>query len=449
MIPNEWRNGEVAVVGLGRSGVAAARLLATQGFSVYASDTRSDEKTLSGSRILSDYESVSVDTGGHDLERIKNAVVVVTSPGVPPTAPPLAAAADAGVRIFAEIDMAARALDNARFIVVTGTNGKSTTTALIAHLLNESGVRSVAAGNIGHPLSTVASETNVPDWIVLEASSYQLHFAPNLKPEVGVVTNLSPDHLDWYKTAEAYYADKQKLFRNATNNSIWVLNGDDSKVLELAAGVVGTIRQWSMCETRDAWYRESDDMLLLNGSDLLARDRFLLLGDHNISNALAASLAASTVTANDAALSRGLESFEALRHRLESVRELSGVEWINDSKATNVGSAEVAIKSMVKPFVILLGGRPKGEDYTRLAPLLVKKCHDVVCYGEGAQSMMDALSGLLPVHPVPLFDDAVREAQSMSRVNGAVLLSPACASFDQFDNFEERGDRFRELVEAL
>lgn len=448
MIPDAWRRGEVAVIGLGRSGAAAARWLATEGVPVYASDAGATPAVRAAATKLADL-GVSVAVGQHDLARIRTAAAAVVSPGIHPDAPAVAAAREAGVPVVAELDLAAQALSGARLIVITGTNGKTTTTALVAHMLQAAGRRAAAAGNIGRPLSELAALAEPPDWIAVEASSYQLHDSPHLEPAVGVLTNLAPDHLDRYGTVEAYYADKRLLFRNATDRSVWILNADDGAVLELAAGTRGAHRHFSIARRSDAWFDRAANRLMLADDPLISRDDLPLLGEHNVANALAAALAVRAAGARPADLARALCSFRPLPHRLEPIREVNGVLWINDSKATNVSSASVAARSMGRPFVLVAGGRPKGEAFSALAPALTPHCRTVVAYGEAAPELRTALADTLPVHVVPAFDDAVRQAGETARSGEAVLLAPACASFDQFANYEERGDRFRDLVKAL
>ncbi len=448
MIPSEWRHGEIAVVGLGRTGCAVAKFLSSRGYRVYASDGADSEALRRVGHALSDC-GVATEVGAHDLDRIARSAVVVTSPGIPPRAAPLQAAAEAEVTILPEIDVAVMFLGGLPLVVVSGTNGKSTTTALIAHLLNESGVHAIAAGNIGYPLIEVVASSQKPDWLVIEASSYQLHFSSHLVPDVGVLTNVSPDHLDWHGTVEAYYADKRRVFANATAASEWILNGDDSTVLGLAEGAAGSRSIWSLEGEADAWYEKSAGILVLQGQDLIARDSLPLLGDHNVSNALAAALAATSVGAHAASIARGLQSFEPLRHRLEPIREVDGVLWINDSKATNVASTAVAVRAMTRPFALLMGGRGKGEAYSRLATLLASNCKSIVAFGEDKERIARELGDAVPVQLQPSLSHAISVAGSFCRSGDVVLLSPACASFDQFTNFEERGDVFRKAVESL
>ena len=449
MIPDAWRRGTVAVVGLGKSGVAATRLLAREGVRVYASDASSHpygEDALAALRAL---PGVEVDVGVHDLAKIRAAAGVVVSPGVPPDAPPLVAAREAGVPVVSEIDLGFRALGGARCIAITGTNGKTTTTALVAHLLQAAGVPAETAGNIGRPLADVALGGRQSRWLAVEVSSFQLHDSPHFAPEVGIVTNLAPDHLDRYPSVEAYYADKRLLFRNAASGHVWVLNGDDPAVLELASDAPGRRALFSLQRPTDGWYDAARTRLMLGSTKLLARRELRLLGDHNVANALAAALAAHEAGVAPGLLGEGLRSFRALPHRLEPVGEVRGVLWINDSKATNIASTVVAIAAMDRPFVLLLGGRHKGEPYTRLGPLLKGRCRLVVAYGEAGPIVLRDLAGAVPLEAGTTFADVLGRGARAARPGDAVLLSPACSSYDMFKNYEQRGTDFRRYVEAL
>jgi len=446
VIPAGWRGGEVAVLGLARTGRAAARWLRARGLAVYASDVG-----LGAPGVAEELRGVGADVqlGGHDLPRIARARAVIVSPGVPPDAPALAAARAAGVPVHSEIDLGVRALAGTRLVVVTGTNGKSTTTALVAHLLTTAGPACPAVGNIGRPLIELALAAAPPAWAAVEVSSFQLHDSPALDPAVGVLTNLAPDHLDRYPSTEAYYADKRLLFRNAGPASVWVLNGDDPAVRSLAEGVAGARRTWRVTAAADAWYDHAAAALVLDGAPLLPRADLPLLGDHNVHNALAAALAARAAGAAPEAIAEGLRSFRGLPHRLERIREVAGVVWINDSKATNVASAAVALRAMDRPYVAILGGRHKGEPYTALGALLGDRCRGIVAYGEAAPLVHADLAGAAAVTVVPVFADAVAAAATRTRPGDAVVLTPACSSFDQFANYEERGATFRRLVEAM
>jgi UDP-N-acetylmuramoylalanine--D-glutamate ligase len=456
------RTGEFAVIGLGRSGVAAARLLRKAGVSVYASDAgKSDEMRKAAAEL--EREGASVDVGMHNLDRIAHAAAVVVSPGVPPTAPPLRTARDAGIPIVSEVEIALRLTPALRYVAVTGTNGKTTTTAMVGHLLRALGHDAWDVGNIGTPVSEIALRDPAPTWASLEISSFQLHDTPGILPDVGVLTTLSPDHLDRYESVAEYYADKKRLFVNATLPSRWVTTADNTAVHELIRGVPG---QWYHFSTQrtdvDAWYDRSNDQLIVMGAPIMSREELALAGDHNVANALSALL---TVMVADeahrtpqarATLASALRTFRALAHRLEPVSERGGLTWLNDSKATNVASTQVAVAGMTKPTVVLLGGRHKGEPYTTLANELRRTARAVVAYGEAGPlvhaDLSPALGEYVPVHLVPAgrsFEDVLRVARGYAQAGDVVLLSPACSSYDMFRNYEERGREFARLAEVL
>jgi UDP-N-acetylmuramoylalanine--D-glutamate ligase len=445
-------DGEVAILGLGKSGIAAAKLLLADGKRVYVSDSGSAFHLQDVARQLRDI-GATVDTGGHDLARITRASKVVASPGIDPSAAPIVAAREAGVRLISEIEVALGYLTDTRIIAVTGTNGKTTTTALVGHILRGLGEEAVDAGNIGTPLSDLARHDARPDWIALEMSSFQLHDTPSLDPVVGVLTNLSPDHLDRYPTEDDYYADKALLFANAHKSSKWVLNLDDARVQDMAKRAKGEHFTFSLREKSDAWYDESAGKLMLSDHTLMSRSDLNLLGNHNVANALAAALAVTvadekfeTAEARDA-IASALSSFEALNHRLEIVGEVNGVQWINDSKATNVSSAMVAIAGMRRPTVLLLGGRHKGEPYTSLAEPIRKNVKKIIAYGEAAPVIEKDLTDVVPLERLGSdFDEVMRHARESAEPGDAVLMSPACSSYDMFRNYEERGERFRKIA---
>jgi UDP-N-acetylmuramoylalanine--D-glutamate ligase len=447
---DRWRASgkEVAVVGLGKSGVSASLLLRSLGLPVYASDSGAGPAFEAWARTLREANAV-VELGGHDLERIARSVAVVVAPGVPPDVPALEAARQARRDIHAEVDIGFVALRGTRCVGITGTNGKTTTTSLIAHVLASAGVGAETAGNIGRPLCEVARSGNRPDWLALELSSFQLHDAPNLKPAIGVLTNLAPNHLDRYTTLGQYYGDKALLFRNADSTSFWVTNADDPAVEEMTRSIPGRRVRFSIERRAEAWYDRAGRRLMLGDGAVLPRAELPLLGDHNVANALAAALVASRVGCSNEAIAEGLRSFRAIPHRVEPVREVDGVLWINDSKSTNITSTEVAVAALDRRFVLLLGGRHKGEPYTRLASRLQDRCRAVVAYGEAGPLIVKDLGRSLNVVPAGTFADVLTVARELARPGDAVLLSPACSSYDMFRNYEERGDRFRAAVEAL
>jgi len=443
--------GEISVIGLARSGQAAAKLLRKNGYEVYASDAAAFEEIHRSAASLRSY-GISTQVGGHDFDRLTRSALVVVSPGVPPNAGPLELARAAGIPVVSEVEIALHYLPEARIIAVTGTNGKTTTTALIAQILQRLTGDVVEAGNIGTALAEFAIRDRQPAWIALEMSSFQLHDTPGLHPLVGVLTNLSPDHLDRYASVEDYYADKAKLFASAHAGSRWVVNGDDSLVRKMVGSVAGKKYGFSLQGTGDASVMDGSRLTLLGGP-LLDRAEFPGLGSHNVANALAAALAVAVAAPEhntpDARreIAAALRVFRPLPHRMELVGEFAGVQWINDSKATNVSSAAVAIDGMDRPTVLLLGGRHKGEPYTPLLNVVGRNVKRVIAYGEAASLIERDLGGTIPLDRLgDDFAHVVATARRAAAPGDAILLSPACSSYDMFTNYEERGDRFRALA---
>ena len=450
----DWLKREIAVIGLARSGRAVATLLARTGNSVYGSDSGHGPQLEETARVLAN-EGVDVDLGTHDVDRVLRASLVVVSPGVPSDAPVIAAALQQGIDVVSEMEIALRFLPDLNYIAITGTNGKTTTTALVAHLLKALDFQSVAAGNIGNALSEVALDPALPHWVALEVSSYQLHFTPSIRPTVGVFTNVSPNHLDRYASVDEYYADKRLLFRNANPESTWVTNADDAAVQQLSADAGGIHVRFSARERADAWFDRERGQLVVLGTSLIGRAELALLGDHNVANALGASLAVllaspehRTRDATDR-VAEGLRSFRPLEHRIELVREDGGVVWINDSKSTNVTSTLVAVQGMTRPTILLLGGKHKGEPYTSLASELRRTVKRVIAYGEAARLIARDLEGVVPVELGGTnFSEVIERARRAAVPGDAVLLSPACSSFDMFENYETRGIEFKRLASA-
>jgi UDP-N-acetylmuramoylalanine--D-glutamate ligase len=452
--------GDIVVIGLGRSGVAASELLLARGYTVYACDDAASPALAAVAARLT-ARGASVQTGGHDSGRIARAALVIVSPGVPPNAPALAAAHGAthgathgaAREIVSEIELALRCAPDLHYVAVTGTNGKTTTTALIGHLLRALGADAPDAGNIGTPLSEVVNRPVLPDWVALELSSFQLHDTPSIAPTVGVLTNLSADHLDRYSSVEEYFADKALLFNNATDRSRWVLNADDAASLEIASGIAGDHLHFSLVQKADGWYDRTANALIVFGDPMLPRADLQLLGDHNVANALAASVAvmgADSHFREQAARGRianALRTFRAMPNRLEIVGEWNGIEWINDSKATNVASTLVAVQGMTRHTVLLLGGRHKGEPYTALAGPIREHVKHVIAFGEAAPTIEHDLGAVAPLTRIDgPFQEVMAAARAHADSGDAVLLSPACSSYDMFNNYIERGERFRALA---
>jgi UDP-N-acetylmuramoylalanine--D-glutamate ligase len=467
----------ISILGLGASGTAAARLALEKGGRVYVSDWRVEPSIAARGAELRSL-GARVELGGHDLERLVRSDTLVVSPGIPPDAPVLRALGSAGRRWISEPEFAFRFLDGP-LIAVTGTNGKTTTAALTAHLLRHGGFEVGLGGNIGAAFGPPASELALmdpaPDWYVVEVSSFQLADIVDFAPAIGVVTNLAPDHLDRYESVEAYHADKARLFENATPRSRWVLNADDSAVEALAGDAPGARFRFSALGAAgaDAVLREGTLMLRRGlGSEmgaaesvdsrdshtpgpgprpswirLLLQDDLPLLGRHNAANALSASLSAALAGAPVEGLAAALRGFSPLPHRLEPVGTAHGFRWVNDSKATNVSATVSALESLEGPLVLLLGGKDKGEDLAPLKLAIHPGVRGVVLYGEARGRMGAALAGTPHLRRVDgSFEDAVSAAREMADPGDLILLSPACSSFDMFESYEDRGRSFAALA---
>ena len=443
----------ISVLGLGVSGVAAARLAYAHGAEVYASDASEGPTQRDAVKRLT-AEGIDAEAGHHDVDRILASRLVITSPGIAPTADIRRAIKDAAVPIVAEIEIAFRYLKS-HVIGITGTNGKTTTTALCGHLLQRAGVNSITAGNIGRPLSEVAMFENQPDWVVVELSSFQLADVESFRPTIGVLLNLATDHLDRYPTLECYHADKARLFLNADEDSQWVLNGNDAEVLAMADAVPGRKYVASIAVREELGAFVNDTGHLVQRLDLdtapepwINVDELQLVGEHNVMNGLLAGLAAALAGCEGEAVGVGLASFDGLPHRLQRVGEYDRVLWINDSKGTNVSAAKCAIAAFQRPVVSVLGGRHKGESYASLVPVLQERARSVITFGEAAPQIVRELSGVVSIEIAHGMEQVVELAREVAQAGDVVLFSPACSSFDMFSNYQERGHSFERCVKS-
>ncbi len=441
---------KVSIIGLAESGRAAARLALDRRGDVYVSDLRTDAEARARGDELESL-GAAVELGGHDLERLAASDTVVVSPGIPPDAPVLVALRERGVRWISEPEFAFRFLDGS-LIAVTGTNGKTTTAVLTAHLLGEGGVEVALGGNIGTAFGPPASELArrpAVAWYVVEMSSFQLADIVTFRPDIGIVTNLAPDHLDRYVSVEAYYADKARIFLNADPDSIWVLPAGDAGVEALAGDAPG--RRFTFGATSP-----SANATLLDGQltlspygavePLLTPGELPLLGSHNVENALAASLAARLVGVEAADIARGLTGAPVLPHRMERIAQVGGAVWVNDSKATNVAASKAAVESLPGPLVVLLGGKDKGEAFGGLTTSLAGKTSRVLAFGEAADRIAEELGPSTRVDTFEALEEALDSALASVHPGDTVLLSPACSSYDAFASYEARGDAFRAWV---
>ncbi len=439
--------GPFLVVGLARSGQAAARLLAARGERVRAVDSGHPEGA-EGLTALG--VEVTLDTDG--LAQLEGTHTVVKSPGVPREAAVIAAALERGTPVTGELELAWRALPN-RFLAVTGTNGKTTTVELLGHVFRGAGEPVAVAGNVGVPLAGLVGEIEPDATVVCEASSFQLEDTDLFSPEGAIFLNLSPDHLDRHGDLPAYRDAKLRIFANQGNDDVAVWNGDDPELAGVDLG--GCARRVEFCRgaSPDCEVAAAGGTIFYDGEPLIEISELGIPGDHNVENAMAAAAGALSFGVDRDAVIAGLRSFGGVPHRLEQVAEIAGVRFVNDSKATNVGAAAVGIGSFDGGVHAILGGSDKGEPFGALVEPLRERATAAYLLGDTADRMAAELAPLaeagVPLHRVHDLEDAVRTASTVAKDGEVVLLSPACASFDAFPDFEARGERFREIVADL
>ena len=457
---------KAVVVGLGKSGVAAARLLAARGARVAVTD---DKRVDELAAVLESIrEPVSdIFAGGVSEAAFRDRELVVTSPGVPPSLPLLQEARARGVEVIGEVELASRFIEEP-IAGITGTNGKSTTTALTAHLLAKSGLSVFAGGNLGDPLSNRVLRGGRLDVTVCELSSYQLEGIVTLRCAAATVLNVTPDHIERHPSMESYAKAKERIFLNQREGDAAALNVADSRVAAMRTNPGVARREFDPRFPRSASnaaasglgpsraepappaiaFRSGPRTLSVDGRSYELRAA-TLRGAHNAENALAALLLATHLGARPAALQEALDTYPGLPHRLEPVRTLEGVEWINDSKATNVDSVEKSLSAFDKGVVLIMGGRGKGAPYAPLRPLFRGRVEALLTIGEDAPRIEKELGDLVPTTSCKDLSRACAEARRIARTGSVVLLSPACASYDQFKNFEDRGERFKEIVRRI
>jgi len=457
MEPSEIRGKKVTVIGAARSGLGAARLLHAHGAGVFVSD-QSPAGPLTSSFLELKKAGIAFEAGGH-TPRIYDADLIVISPGVPSDSPVVREAALRGIGVVSEVEMASWFCVS-KLIGITGTNGKTTTVTLTDRILAEAGVPATVAGNIGTAFSGVVDTAGPDTVIVLEVSSFHLDHTDSFRPAVSVLLNITPDHLNRYGGSfEKYAKSKCRIFANQQAGDALIYNADDpevkSRVEKLApAGVrlvpFGVAESAAEC----AWLKDGVLTMRLGGNEtgVVPAKEIGIPGTHNLYNSMAAALAA-TIAAGDAATAAGtagtLRGFTGVEHRLEFVRETGGVRYINDSKATNVESVWYAVQSFDAPIVLILGGRDKGNDYGKIVEPVKKSVKSIVALGESAGKIEKFFTGVVPVRRVETMAQAVTAASEAAGRGDIVLLSPACASFDQFDNYEHRGRVFKEAVWEL
>lgn len=435
------------IVGLGQTGLSCARFLATRALSVAVMDTREQPPALA--TLQQDYPQVLVKTGGLDQDWLLQADMIVLSPGVDPRLPEIRAAREAGIEMVGDIELFARFAD-APVVAITGSNGKSTVTTLLALMAQLAGKDARTGGNLGTPALDLLSD-GTPDFFILELSSFQLETVRSLNAFAAVVLNVSPDHLDRYDCVEDYQQAKQKIFNG---DGVMVINRDDPIVSAMA--VEGRIQiGFSLHQTAGVDFgliQQDGQTWIAEGSEpLLAVRQMKIVGTHNLANALAALALGSAMALPMPAMLSALQAYKGLPHRCRLVRELDGVRWFNDSKATNTGACIAAIEGLTDsgPIVLIAGGVGKDQDFSVLSDTLKQAVRAVVLIGEDA----DKIAAIVPAQVSQLqagdMTDAVNKARELARPGDSVLLSPACASFDMFSGYAERGDKFEQAVRGL
>jgi len=439
---------KVLVVGLGKSGIAASRLLVRHGARVTATDTRGLDTLSPEARGLLSL-GIHIEAGGHRTETFLSSDLIILSPGVPADITPLVKARERGIVILGEIELAWHFLDTP-LIAITGSNGKSTTTTLIGEILKARGDKVFVGGNLGTPLTEYVLSGGGSDLVVAEISSFQLETIKSFRPSISILLNISPDHLDRYHSIREYREAKFRIFENQGPGDFAIVNGDEPWSIDIEKRIRCDEIQFSRHRKVDRGVYIEDGWIVSTiehcEGKICEVSEIGIRGVHNIENSMAAAAAAILRGCSRETISSALKKFTGLEHRLEFVREIGGVKYINDSKGTNVGAVVKSVEGFENPIILIAGGRDKGSDFSPLRPLIKEKVKRLILIGEAREKIGAEIGDLT----ITLYSDSLEEAveiASREAVEGdVVLLSPACASFDMFKNFEERGRRFKEIV---
>ena len=451
MVLIELNGKRVLVVGLGRSGVASALFLQSRGARVTVSDAKSQDQLREQLPALLD-AGIAVETGAHGERTFRNQDLIVVSPGVPVDAEPLVQARALGQPVIGEIELASQFLPGP-IVAITGSNGKTTTTTLIGEIIAASGFKTLVGGNIGTAAISLAGQATSETVIVLEVSSFQLETIRTFRPKVAVVLNITPDHLDRHGTFAAYVDAKARIFENQQAEDFAVLNADDPTCVEIATRSRAQVFWFSRKREVQAGAFVRDGHVVFQGhgsaQTVLAVSEIPLKGSHNLENVLAAVCAAVLMGCAPEKVRSAITNFKAVEHRLEYVATIGGVEYYNDSKATNVDATMKALQSFPANIHLILGGKDKGSDYTVLNNLLRERVKSVYTIGAAAEKIQSHIKGTTQIVSSGTIESAIKQASSTAKPGDVVLLAPACASFDQFQNYEQRGRVFKELVRQL
>ena len=441
----------VLVVGLGKSGVASALFLKKRGARVTVSDTKSPDQLREGIPILLDH-GIAVETGGHGERTFRGQDLIVVSPGVPVDAPPLVQARAAGEPVIGEIELAAQNLPGL-IVAITGSNGKTTTTTLTGEVLAAGGFPVSVGGNIGTPAISLVEGATKDTIVVLEVSSFQLETIQTFRPKLAVILNVTPDHLDRHRTFQTYVDAKARIFENQQSSDFAVLNEDDPTSHTLGDRTRAQVFWFSRKREvqRGACVRD-EKIFFRDGQsqrEVMLVSEIPLKGSHNVENVLAAVCAGVLMGCDPAKIRDAVHNFKAVEHRLEYVATIKGVDYFNDSKATNVDATVKALESFPRNIHLILGGKDKGSDYTVLNDLLRERVKRVYTIGAAAEKIESHIKGAAEVVHAETLENAIRRASAVAQSGDVVLLAPACASFDQFQSYNHRGRVFKEVVQTL
>lgn len=441
----------ISVIGAVRSGVGAAKLVKKLGGVPFVSDTAPESKIENSVSLLKENE-IEYETEEHS-EKVYNCDLIIISPGVPSDALVLKGAKERKIKVVSELEFAS-GFCKGQIVAITGTNGKTTSTSLCGHLFNACGHKTYTAGNIGLAFSEIAPEVNEGEFVALEVSSFQLDLIDEFKPKVAMILNITPDHLDRYGNRfENYIESKFRIFKNQDENDYLVLNKDDQIINENVSGYRSKSLYFSLNENISDGCYISNNQILFNKDNesqfSFPLNEMQIRGEHNIANAMAVTTAAKIFGFDNEKIKEGLRTFKGVEHRLELVKEIGGVKYINDSKATNVDSVWYALKSFEEPLFLILGGQDKGNDYNKIKNLVEEKVKKIYAIGSSAEKIFNFFHKTVKVELRVSLEEVVSSVNKEARDGDIVLLSPACASFDMFDNYEHRGKVFKEAVNKL
>jgi UDP-N-acetylmuramoylalanine--D-glutamate ligase len=449
--PDLVRDKKITILGMARSGTAAAILLQKHGAEVFVSEMKPYDKVAGPAQTL-EHADIDFETGGHTERALAAVDYVVISPGIPPTSPFMREIAERHLPVFSEVEVTSW-LCRATIIAITGTNGKTTTTALVAHLLNTAGRKALATGNIGSPFATDAEKLTEDDFAVVEISSFQLEGTDTFKPKVASILNITPDHLDRYGGFEEYAEMKYRIADSQDETDYLILNYDDPILQQAKFWGKPQILHFSTKErVENGVFAQAGNLVYSSGGrsrTICPTGKLGIKGPHNLANAAAAAAMVLPLGIDIEAVARGLETFQPIEHRLEPVMDIKGVSFINDSKATNVDSVFYALQSEDRPLIVIMGGRDKAGDFSTLAALVKQHVKLIVLIGEATEKIEVSLGDVTATIRAKDIFEAVEVGYRHSAAGDVVMLSPACASFDQFTDYEDRGRKFKQAVQEL